>query len=1307
MRRWLFLVATSLSFAAMGCGGDNGNNAVDGSTVDSRVTDGGGSDARTDGGANPIDAPPGTPDARFDAGPPGIDAAPAIDAPPAIDAAPAIDAPHVCVTNACGANTTGTICGVGGGVVTCTADSFGCPVASGEVACTGGLVCSGAAPGAGCNCPTIDTGNAGSACSSVGTTVCEASGADGLNNVIICTSVAIGDQVCLQWQVVGGASNEDAEGNCHAAGVTCDVTTHTCVCPANNSSVFFANPVEDRTLVTSRNIATTGVQFPPVCAYPTIHAALAKANQLIAGTSNRATVVMAGGTPLAPALFSAEGTAWPLTIPDRILLTVDTDTRVLGILPSGPFDPRLEVLLVTPIDGTSGVVGVSLGAGTSGGGQAYGFTIAGGPCVGGAGATDCSAHDGTALFVTGAGGDGTVVNGPRARVSSIMLEGGSGNIVGTGADLGALTLAAGSGGSVTGSITTDADLDNLHAVTIFPDLTVPASIAFAGVYTLTSGPVNTAGTWTFTFYTNKTVSVPAAVTNYSASSAGTFRAGLVLSGTAGTIESVVAENFNFTSSDVGVRVLSDLSTAGYPFNGVYAYNNVTGVLVSNGLVTVNDVALPLGLPGFPVVPHPTIEHSLGAGLVVAGDVGKLAAPSTLPRVVATNLSVINTTGDVSPANFGGQGVGITVGGFGSVALTGGGAAGNANDGALVEGPSPAAATPTFLASGSTFTANLNGVEVLEGNTTFVGSHLDGNTSSDGGVGLVVRSAESDTTVSVSGGTINSNLLGINAFSTSANVVVDSASGLAAVSNNATWGLLADGGTFSITHASFRGNGGGFPGDTCDEEGDEVHHSAIAIGFSATSAISTSEVSANFGGGIVYDESFGNTISNTAVNGNGLAVNVCDDDFSGIVVTEGGDLNFVGLLSTVDSNAFNGIEIDSGVVNSTAGGGFTAVNNVNAGIQVVSGSGNFTVGGDVTGDCGAGHAATCAGIENHGAVTATGLTISANGTEGVRNYGSFDGTSLTIDSNGTDGFWNNSTDLAAVTQSEITANVGNGVHVIASATPGSPFASDDPVDTWGLNLDHDTISGNAVAGVALGGAGQAGDVTTIVQNSQIGLNGGAGVSATGTATAGTETGVTLISNQIEQNLGSGLAITSAFIKDATLFSNQFFPGMSQNVVSHNGFAASDTTCTAGETAAQIVVAGSDPTPGTAFDCTALATNDACVAQAANRCMWVSDNTGCRRAYQLNGNIGNCNQANTIAGYEGHFTATTGATVVGVLATAGPLGPAFVNVSDNIWPTSGPALNSDYFVDSGAAIGPGSNFARCTPSVLSGGCPIFNP
>src|SRR5262249_49551710 len=242
-------------------------------------------------------------------------------------------------------------CGPNGGVAICTADAQGCLSPGAETACasSGGasLVCSGGT----CLCPTADQGTVENGpCTNVGMQVCESGGARGSNDVLVCTSEAIGSQTCQVWEIFGGSGGM---GDCRAAGVTCDPNAHECACPAHTGNVWFANPTvtpEERALFNQLGLVENGVQSPAACAFETATWALQHANDQVnvQHAAAGATVALSGGTgPLSPAIFGAEPWATPFDVPQGIRVTVDTDTTVVGINPplGVTFDPRNAILM--------------------------------------------------------------------------------------------------------------------------------------------------------------------------------------------------------------------------------------------------------------------------------------------------------------------------------------------------------------------------------------------------------------------------------------------------------------------------------------------------------------------------------------------------------------------------------------------------------------------------------------------------------------------------------------------------------------------------------------------------------------------------------------------------------------------------------------------------------------------------------------------------------------------------------------------------------------------------------------------------
>src|SRR5262249_34920565 len=171
-----------------------------------------------------------------------------------------------------------------------------------------------------------------------------------------------------------------------------------------------------------------------------------------------------------------------------------------------------------------------------------------------------------------------------------------------------------------------------------------------------------------------------------------------------------------------------------------------------------------------------------------------------------------------------------------------------------------------------------------------------------------------------------------------------------------------------------------------------------------------------------------------------------------------------------------------------------------------------------------------------------------------------------------------------------------------------------------------ITKNGKAGVEVGGSGQGGNTFVLIANSFIDSNTGAGILAAGSDDPATF--VSLASNFVVANAGPGLNFKGAHLRASTV-GGTANEGFSKNDVEHNGFAASDTTCLANETVAQIVFDGPlAQIAGSTCNVPANNTQGACEV-AGSHCVFNTGTSQCFYAYWLQGsnNTGTCSQQTT--------------------------------------------------------------------------------
>lgn len=1282
MRRWLFLVGSCLSFA-VGCGGSSSSPDApgpDGSTggADARSADAPRPDA---GGGGQIDARPPTPDApnnQADAGPPP-DAGCTTDAECAGGAGDSCNAAGQVVTCAavpgfptcfhasagtacpgvqtcqgagvctcpsdptCGTATSGTVCGAGGGLVTCSADAQGCAAASAEVACAsndnGSLVCSAGA----CVCPTADQGTVENGpCANIGMQVCETGGANGQNNVLACTSVAIGDQQCQLWETFGGSGQS---GDCRAAGVTCDPVAHECACPAHAGNVWFANPVNvtDRTLFHQLSLVETGVQGPPACAFETATVAIQHGKaQILAGTAAGAVVVLAGGTsPFTPAIFDNE--TWndsTFDIDEGLRVTVDTDTLVGINPPQGVvFDPRNTIVVYNNQSGGRDSAFLLSGGIGGAGNKLHGFTVAGG--------------DSSDTFITAVEDQG----GTGVRVDSMLLEGGGGRVIDASTaaapNPGALTVGTRSVTITFAQSDTDirSDLNNARFILV----NGATAIQHDGVFRITDINFPDADTVALTYFTNVPGLAADTAATWAVSAQGPLSTGLAVDGGTGSYQAIMAENFWIAGGVAKVGPAAALpdpgdglavfvgntGSGGVTFAGLYLFDNFLGFEANNGTVNVTAD----GLTGFittfaHAVTQPMIEHSFVNGLEVDG-----------ATVTTNNLRVFDTQADFGVSAF-----------DGTLHVNGGSIDTNTGGGLIVDGAFWVTADATSISSNVGTGALVDGVEA---NATFTGTHIDSNTGTglDNQGQLVFVFGGADNTTS-----INSNNLGLNQSggTTTVNGLTGddlSGVGLVNITSNTQQGVTANAGTLHLSKAEVDSNAVNSTGQVGCDPGTSAQM-AIIISGTATLNLNASAVQINNGGGLSVNSSSAATITSSTISSNAAALPSCGD-FDGIEAFS--TVHFSGAVqSNVQTNHGNGIQVhDSGIL-TTAGGGVNVGSNDFDGI-LIDGTGSVTLGATdvVSTNCQTGGSA---GIEVNGGLTATGTTVSGNLCDGIL-----------VDQFGPQ------TKLTGITS---TANTGDGVHITnATANDDVDDGSEAPVadSIMGVQIiGGSIITANTANGVEIGGGDQDDSIYALIANSFIDSNGGAGVLAVGgDDDSAPATFLSLVSNAIVANKGPGLDDTGAHLRAATI-SGTDNAGFSKNDIEHNGFA-SETQCLSGETFGQIIFHGA-LVQLEAAQCSDFATDvNACEdGTNATHCIFNSTTSQCFHAYWLQGGTTDtCDQQNTniISGYAGETsTNQTGANVVGVNAVGG----AAVNASGNTWKHSSPALTIDIANDAASFV-----------------------
>jgi len=1282
MRRWLFLVGSCLSFA-VGCGGSGGST-----NPDAPSADGG---PKADGGGGTPDAPRPdanvTPDARITP-----DAAPQADAGPQIDGGGACTSDPECsgagtacnasgqqvtceavagfptcfhATNAttcqgvqtcqgaagcaCPAAPAGcttadqSVCGPGGGTATCVADAQGCFTLSAETACANNgpdfpeqtLVCVAGS----CVCPTADQGAVeGGPCDTVGAQVCESTHPNA-NNLLVCGSVAIGSQSCQIWNTLGGAAGD---GNCRAEGVTCDATAHQCKCPDHAGTVWFANPVADRTLFHQHAIEETGIQSPAACAFETATVALLNAqNQIDVSHVAAATVVLAGGTsPLTPATFTGE--TFPLEVGDKLRITVDTEQNVAGIVPPAGVtpDPRNNIVFFNT-DGGGPALHLT------GTGSAHGFTIAGAGC--GGLSSFCSTGE-VALSADGntGGADG------------MFLEGGGGPILDASNSTVTATIADNGDGTATLTYA-QSDVFMRNGVVGFGRFILindPATLDADGVFRIVDITLPDADHIAITYFTGSAPTSTSAV-HWTVNGQGALSTGLeITNGTQAAFTNLVAENFwvspgieakvkplaqlGTPNDGVGVSVRSTDDTAGVSFTGLFLFDNATGFISDADVeaatvVTINDG--PLGGVLLLNVPNPTIAASFFTGLEV--DSGSLTA---------SGLVVTGTQDDF----------GVFADG-GTLTLNGGHIDGNLNGGMEIDGADHVLATNTSFSGNQGTGVDVSDIE--DTNATFVGTHMDNNT----GTGLT---NEGNTVFVTNGATINgNNLLGV---SSSGDLTVDGSAGTVNISNNFRIGVAETGnGTLTLISAEIDGNSATSNLGLCDDT-HRQQYPAVDIEGNAVLHATGTNVANNHGAGLRFNSNgAASTITGGSVTGNSAA----GGDLAPANCGEFDGIEMFSLLTLaggvqVNGNGGNGVEVHAATLTVT-GATFSA--NALDGVRVDATAHADLGAQTISGNCATpaladgSDSSPLAGLASFGSVAATGTTVSGNLCDGVL-----------IDQNGPV-----QSVLKAVAA---TTNQGDGIHVLnASAVDDVSDISEDPVadTTMGVQIiGGSNASSNTANGIHIGDAdAQAGSIYALIADSNANANGGSGILASGTAS--NPTFVSVVSNRILANVGPGLSDAGAHLRDATV-SGTLNPAFSKNDLEANGYATQNQ-CTAGESAAQILFTGALAQLDADHLCTSLngmgtGTCEAGTPGTPLHCIYNATTNQCFYAYWLQGGTTDSCDASNTNRIKGYLADGSSEFTVGVSAKGG----AAVNASGNTWKNSSPSLGIDIFNDAASFV-----------------------
>ncbi|MDX6587837.1 MAG: hypothetical protein QOI31_2310 [Solirubrobacterales bacterium] len=221
-------------------------------------------------------------------------------------------------------------------------------------------------------------------------------------------------------------------------------------CPKNTSKEFFANPVVDRV----KGLKPTGVSKPAECTFPTLSAALKKANRV------EGTVIAKGYKPGKTAVFDKEP-AFPLVVGNRTTLTTYDDPDPNRSIKAGHY----------AVSNFSGSPTLDLGEGS----VVHDFTLLDDSKKSADASIVCdqSGVDLADLKLDGKGKKGTrIVTGIEmesecsAKVTNVEIEGfaGDGIVIGGEATLDAVTVEGNGGNGVVVDTTNAVSINNPHFV---------------------------------------------------------------------------------------------------------------------------------------------------------------------------------------------------------------------------------------------------------------------------------------------------------------------------------------------------------------------------------------------------------------------------------------------------------------------------------------------------------------------------------------------------------------------------------------------------------------------------------------------------------------------------------------------------------------------------------------------------------------------------------------------------------------------------------------------------------------------------
>ena len=610
--------------------------------------------------------------------------------------------------------------------------------------------------------------------------------------------------------------------------------------------------------------------------------------------------------------------------------------------------------------------------------------------------------------------------------------------------------ASGTGGTITIGSSSGANGPAALGMTIGPTVTTPYT--FSGA--------STSGTSTFTIGANGiTMSSGAMSTLFDAT-----RLSIVLSSSGGATTSLVNNSSSATLTiNAPISGANAISSSGVGTTVLGGSNSFSGGLtVSQGVLRATD------------------SNALGTGAVAVSSGGTLDVRAAITKNVSNSGTIsIGAGGNLSASSLGGAltlgGVSGTVArltstlGSGTLALGSLSATGNTNV-SLAAG-SQISATGALGFSGANNLITLTGVTAAVGNYTL----LQGSSLTTSGLSLT-------------GGAVGNNTIGLGNSTTIGRTTYEFASSATALLLNVTgttynlvWDNTVASGTWNDTSAVWLQNGSGSPITF-------VNNDSTTFGTAATisvpAAVAPGSMTISNGSGVV-DISGAGSISATSLSksGAGAATIAVGGTVANGVTVSAGSLTTNGPLSvTAGGIAVNGGSLTSGSTTTVTAGGLTLAANT-----AFTGNGSTTI---TSGGLSVGSGATFTG---NGATTisANGLTV----TGGTATFG-----------------------VAGTITGGITANGGrvtlNAAHTVSGAISGSNGGvialNAGTLGSGGVTLDNGTLSAGS-------------SVSSLSNSVTVGAGGATIDNAAAFALAGTITG----SNNVLTKTGAGaLTISGA-------------------------------------------------------------------------------------------------------------------------------------------------------------------------------------